>query len=89
MVANTIPTAERPGQQHAIVSLSPERRELIDSMVRYEKFAKRTGKTVVDLPFDCGLCHKPKMDLEMIDGDGFPICVGCIDAIAAGMESWD
>ncbi len=67
------------------VSLSSERRDLIDSMVRYEKFAKRTGKTVVELPFDCHLCHKPKMDFEMIDGDGFPICVGCIDAITAAM----
>lgn len=68
---------------------APSQREVIDSMVRYEKYAKRTGNTVVDLPFDCVLCHRPKMDLEMIDGDGFPICVACIDAIAASMESWD
>lgn len=72
-----------------LMMFTPNKAEIIDSMVRYEKFAKRTGKTVVDLPFDCVLCHKPKMDLEMIDGDGFPICVGCIDAMTARMESWD
>ena len=76
------PVDRRPFEP--IVSLSTER-DLIDSMVRYEKFAKRTGKTVVDLPFECGLCHKKKMELEMIDGDGYPICVGCIDDIAAAM----
>lgn len=72
-----------------LMMFTPNKAEIIDSMVRYEKFAKRTGKTVVDLPFDCVLCHKQKMDLEMIDGDGFPICVGCIDAVTASMESWD
>lgn len=67
------------------IALQSDKEAVINSLVGYERYARRTGHTVVDLPFDCVLCHKPKMNLEMIDGDGFPICVDCIDGCVAAM----
>ena len=61
--------------------------EVVDSIVRLERYLIRHpedarsngGGNCVSLPFRCGLCSQQRFDFEMIDGDGLPICVACID----------
>lgn len=81
--ATVEPPTSRASAGTACYAAVPSRDELIDSYVRYEKYAKRTGQTVVELPFPCHWCNQPKTSLSMIDGDGFPICVDCFEGFVS------
>ena len=63
----------------------------IRSLVALEKYAQRTGETIIEVPFPCNYCELDRMDFQMVDGDGFPMCVKCFkefaDAIGEVMDS--
>ena len=58
----------------------------ISSLVGYERLAKRIGETVLQLPFSCHHCKRERFDLALIDGDGHPVCVACIDRCISILE---
>lgn len=74
--------------------LPDDKAETVEAIVQLERYlirhperAKRNGgDNCVELPFLCHLCNENRFDLEMIDGDGYPICIKCIDALAGASE---
>ncbi len=71
-----------------------DKRELVDEIVRLERYLIRHpqackengGGNCVELPFTCGLCKESRFDLQMIDGDGLPLCIKCVDRLVDAMS---
>lgn len=50
----------------------------------YDRYAKaHNGDNIVEIPFDCPYCGRKRFDLELIDGDGKPMCNNCFEGMVA------
>lgn len=63
------------------------RKTKADCIVQLERYFRHhppaPGQPAVfELPFVCSLCQLERFELELVDGDGRPICKPCIDEIA-------
>lgn len=59
--------------------------------VQYDRYFKlhppKEGElAAIELPFKCHHCQRDRFDLDLIDGDGNPVCGGCMDLLVAVLE---
>lgn len=74
--------------------LTAKQQAMVDAIVPLERYLarhpehkkKNGGSNCVALPFTCHYCKRERCDLELIDGDGYPVCVECIDGFAAILQ---
>ena len=75
----------RPGGLPIADGLCPQLRRLgctyktkLDSICELERYRKKNPEAkAIELPFECHYCHAMRMDFEIVDADGCPVCSQC------------
>jgi formylmethanofuran dehydrogenase subunit E len=71
-----------------MMNLTSEQEHKVRCLVGYERYLRQQPheSNTIELPFSCHHCNEPRFDLEMIDGDGKPICTRCFERIVRILE---